>query len=324
MLNIHIQFLTIMTRRYFVSHFLIFIFLLVSCVQAQKRDNEIRLFIIGNSFSQNASRYLPQLAEESNTELIIGRAELGGCSLQRHWEIVEAYEANPRDPKGRQYKGKSLKMLLSEGNWDYVTIQQNSMNSTDLDTYRPYARNLYEYIKSIQPDAEVLIHQTWAYRTDSKDFGRISKDEHTQSAAEMYHRSRAAYQAIADQLGIGILPVGDAFWAVSNHPKFAYKKDPDFNYEAPAEGALPDQHYSLHTGYYWKKDNTFGFDSHHANAAGEFLGSLVWYGVMFERSPENVKFTPENIPDDFARALKTTATKVVQAGAREPQKTLVR
>lgn len=313
-----------MTRRHFISNFLFFIFLLASSVQAQERGREIRLFIIGNSFSQNASRYLPQLAKESNTGLIIGRAELGGCSLQRHWEIVEAYEADPEDPKGRQYKGKSLKMLLSEGKWDYVTIQQNSMNSTDPDTYRPYARNLYEYIKKIQPDAEVLIHQTWAYRTDSKDFGRIDEDEFTQSAAEMYERSRATYHAIANQLGIRVLPVGDAFWAINNHSRFAYKKDLDFNYETPAQGTLPDQHYSLHTGYYWKKDNTFGFDSHHANAAGEFLGSLVWYGVMFDRSPANVKFTPENIPDDFAKALKTTAAKVVQAGAKKREKALVK
>lgn len=313
-----------MTRRHFGGNFLIFIFLLVSSVQAQEKDREVRLFIIGNSFSQNASRYLPQLAEESNTKLIIGRAELGGCSLQRHWEIVEAYEANPEDPKGRQYKGKSLKMLLSEGSWDYVTIQQNSMNSTDRDTYRPYARNLYDYIKKIQPEAEVLIHQTWAYRIDSKDFGRVNKDEYTKSAAEMYERSRAAYHAIANQLGIRVLPVGDAFWAISNHPKFAYKKDPDFDYEAPGQDTLPDQRYSLHTGYHWKKDNTFGFDSHHANAAGEFLGSLVWYGIMFERSPDSVKFTPKNVPDDFARALKTTAAKVVQAAAKKPGKTLVK
>jgi hypothetical protein len=42
------------------------------------------LFLIGNSFSQNAAKYLPQLAQEGNHPLIIGRAEIGGCSLQKH------------------------------------------------------------------------------------------------------------------------------------------------------------------------------------------------------------------------------------------------
>ncbi len=39
-------------------------------------------------------------------------------------------ETKPDDPAGRPYKGKSLQMLLSEGKWDIVTIQQYSMHST--------------------------------------------------------------------------------------------------------------------------------------------------------------------------------------------------
>ena len=296
------------------SRFLLVLFFFASvCGIAQDTDRKIRLFIIGNSFSGNASRYLPDLARESGTELIIGRAELGGCSLQRHWEIAEAYESDANDPKGRQYKGKSLKMLLSEGTWDYITIQQNSMNSTDVNTYRPYAKKLYEYVKAIQPEAEVVIHQTWAYRIDSKDFGRVSKGGHAKDAAEMYEESRKAYLTIAEELNVRLLPVGEAFWMVNTHPKFAYQIDSDFDYESPKPGTLPVQTYSLHTGYYWKKDNgKFSFDSHHANQAGEFLGSLVWYGVLFDESPAKVEFTPPNISEDFAKYLKGVASKAVR------------
>lgn len=296
-----------MIRKHRLSLF-IFLYVFIFIPTLAQQDRTIRLLIIGNSFSGNASRYLPQLAQEHGTNLIIGRAELGGCSLERHWSIVEAYEADHADPKGKQYKGKSLKMLLEEADWDYVTIQQNSMNSTDLETYKPYARNLYDYIRRNEPGAEIVLHQTWAYRIDSKDFGRINAQEHTKSAKEMYERSRAAYHAIAKELGIRLLPVGDAFWSVSTDRRFAYKPDADFDFSNAAAGTLPDQTHSLHVGYFWKQGgDALSFDSHHANKAGEFLGSLVWYGVLFDASPKKVKFTPEGMDADFGKALKREA-----------------
>src|SRR5690606_3191692 len=215
---------------------IIVLLLLPFLTQAQDGKRQIKLFLIGNSFSQDASAFLPQLAEEAGVELVIGRAELGGCSLARHWGIIEAFENNPDDPKGKSYKGKSLKELFLADTWDYVTIQQWSKHSTDVTTFRPYARNIYDYLKALQPDVEVLVHQTWAYRSDSRDWGRLNERESTRSEQEMYERSRESYQTIADELGVRILPVGDAFWQAGNHPKFEFQPDPNFDYNEPAEG----------------------------------------------------------------------------------------
>lgn len=282
-----------------------------------KADKKIRLFIIGNSFSINASKFLPDLARERGHELIIGRAELGGCSLQRHWEIVEFYEANSQDPKGRQYKGKSLKMLLSEENWDIVTMQQNSMNSTDPETYQPYATNLYNYIKKIVPQAEVVLHQTWAYRTDAKTFGQIQPKQHAQSAEEMYLKSRSAYQSVAADLGVRLLPVGNAFWQINSHPKWSYQKDESFNFDNSVPPALPIQTNSLHAGYYWNNEKKLALDANHANAAGEYLGSLVWYACLFKEAPTKLKFVAEGISQDFAHQLKKTAKKATKSLKKE-------
>ena len=168
-------------------------------------------------------------------ELIVGRAELGGCSLERHWGIMEAYENDSDDPKGKSYKGKSFQERFAEEQWDFVTIQQYSKHSTDPDTYRPYAQKIYNLIKRLQPQAEVLMHQTWAYRSDSKDWGRISATEDTKSEAEMYKKSREAYHTIANELGIRILPVGDAFWVAGQHRKFKFQGDDKFTYETPPD-----------------------------------------------------------------------------------------
>lgn len=294
--------------------FVLILMLLVGRTGAQTDQDTLRLFMIGNSFSQNAGRYLPQLAEAGNHPLKIGRAEIGGCSLQKHWELAELAEKDPLDPKGKAYQGKSLRELLSKGKWDVVTIQQNSMNSGDVDTYRPYAKKLYDYIKSIQPEAKVLIHQTWAYRIDSRDFTQIAKNRYASSAEEMWKRSREAYRQIASELGIDLMPVGDAFRKVSTSKKWGYKPDPGFKEQSAVYPNLPEQGNSLHVGYYWTKDKKIGFDSHHANAAGCFLGSLVWYTCLFGDSPAKLKYVPEEIPADFAAYLKKVAFKT--AGKR--------
>lgn len=279
-------------------------------VGAAKSDT-LRLFLIGNSFSRNAARFLPQLAEEGQHPLVIGRAEIGGCSLQKHWELAEAAEKNPDDPKGKPYNGKSLRMLLSEGKWDVVTIQQNSMNSGYVESYLPYARKLHDFIQSIQPQARVVFHQTWAYRSDSKDFTLIESGLNARNAKEMWKKLHKAYYSVASAIGMEVIPVGDAFRKASKGEK-AYRADRNFDFSNPVYPALPDQTYSLHTGYYWTENEKLNFDSHHANEAGCYLGGLVWYTFLFEDSPVKLTFTPEGVPAEFASHLRKIASKVVK------------
>lgn len=271
----------------------------------------LRLFIIGNSFSGNAAKYLPELSKEGGHELTIGRAELGGCSLQRHWEIVEAAEANPDDPKGKQYNGKSLKMLLSEGTWDVVTLQQYSMLSGDVETYQPYARKLHDYIKKLQPLARIVFHQTWAYRADADGFGKIAGETLAQSEKEMWEKSRAAYQTVARELGAAIIPTGDAFWRMSSDRNWGFQKDNNVNAATAKPPRLPAEKHSLHVGYRWD-DAKLTFDSHHANNAGCYLGALVWYGFLFNDSPVSLTFVPEEVPADFAAQLRKTAWTTIK------------
>src|SRR5690606_22687863 len=101
----------------------------VQAQMANKEEKELRLLVIGNSFSRNATLYLPRLAKEVGHKLVIQKAEISGASLKRHWDAVEVAEADPEDPKGRPYGGKSLKMLLREGKWDIITMQQASTYS---------------------------------------------------------------------------------------------------------------------------------------------------------------------------------------------------
>ena len=282
-------------------------FILIQADAQADTSKALRLFLIGNSFSQNASRYLPQLAKDGGYKLVIGRAELGGCPLQRHWDSVAV---NLQDSsRGKAYSGKSLKQLLSSGKWDIVTIQQASILSADSTTYQPYASLLYSFIKTLQPNAKVLIHQTWPYRIDAPSFAQTAKDQYAGTAKEMWQKSREAYHKVAADLGIQIIPVGDAFEMTQEQAAAQYTKA-NFNKDTFVYPSLPPQKYSLHVGYFYNKQK-LELDTHHASAAGCYLAGLVWYSLLFHTSPQNVSFKPDEVSPAFAKVLKRIANKVI-------------
>lgn len=267
----------------------------------------LRVFLIGNSFSQNATTYLPQFAKEGGHEIILGRAEGSGYTMQQHWDAVEAAEANPADAKGKPYAGKSLRELLSAGTWDIVTIQQGSIASSYVDSYRPYAAKLYDFVKKLQPQAEVVVHETWPYRSDAPDFSYVAANGvKAQSNREMYEKLLVAYHTVAAELGARLIPTGDAFWRVASDSQWGYKKDLKFDFANPVAPNLPDQTNSLNEGYRWDGGKLV-LDPRHANEAGKYLGGLVWYGVLFGESPEKVTSAPPSIPAPFAAHLRQVA-----------------
>ncbi len=286
-----------------------------TALDAKKDARQIKLFAIGNSFSANATKYLKDIVKDSgNCELIFAHAMIGGCPLEKHWNLAQKNEANPEDPEGKPYilngKKASLKEMLMTEKWQYVTIQQYSMHSYKIDTYRPHAKNLYDYIKKYAPDAEIVIHQTWAYRADDKQLFKDGFD-----SVKMYQQLTNAYYTIAKELGCKVIPVGTAFQLACESPEWQFKCDESFDCKNPKSPALPKELHSLHSGYSWK-NKKFGFDTHHANFAGEYLGGCVWFEFFFKEDVRKIKFKPQKMLDEDAVLLRDFAHKVVSEGAK--------
>jgi len=288
----------------------------VAAAPTQAEPKTVRLLTVGNSFSQNATRYLESLAKASGHTLVHRPLSVGGASMQLHWDKAQLHEREPQNPSGLYSTKKGLKQELASDAWDFVTIQQASFRSHDVAGYRPYAKQLHDYIKKGSPKAEVLIHQTWAYRADDPRFTKPSSTAGEPATRQAMHDALTrAYDTIASELGTRVIPVGDAFHLADTDAKWGYQIDTKFDFKNAKAPALPDQTHSLHTGWRWGKSkdgkSTLGIDGHHASVAGQYLAGCVFYEMLFGESVVGNTFVPKEIDADYARFLQETAHRAV-------------
>lgn len=169
----------------------------------------MKVLSIGNSFSQDAQRYLHQIARADEVNIEAVNLYIPGCLLSHHYRnMLSEQDAYILETNG-MYTGfkVSLKEALLNRDWDVVTIQQGSRKSADYAAYQPYLNKLVEYIRECAPQAKVAIHQTWAYEKDSKMLSEwVGYTDHI----KMFEDIKAAYQkAFEDSKADILLPSGE-------------------------------------------------------------------------------------------------------------------
>lgn len=333
----------------------------VPALQAKETKQAIKLLTIGNSFASNATEFLPAMAQAAGKDLLIFRANPGGCSFERHAKAMRAFELNPADPAGQLYKSAffpvrndpkktyALQEALAAEKWDYVTIQQVSTLSFKYETFEPYAKEIIDCIHKFAPTAEILIHQTWAYRQDYPGFA-----DGTFNQQMMFDGLVAAYAKLGAAYHLRIVPVGTAIQQARALPRWTFKfPDPAFNYIEPVPGTKPDQTGSLNVGWtiakakarpspavdeeqtvtttgeagttvvkedpVAKKETLVAsLDFKHCNAEGKYLGAAVFYGFLFGEKTADLTYVPPSVKPEDAATLRGIADQVlagVQAAA---------
>lgn len=280
----------------------------------------VRLLTVGNSFSHNATHYLGDIAKANGDTLILREDNIGGSSFDIHLKKLAVWQKDPTSKLGQYTEGKGLQDDLTEKQWDFITIQQASIKSHDVNTYRPYAKQLADFIRNHAPSATLIMHQTWEYRVDDPRFSvKEPKPGEPKSQDEMYAGLKSAYDSIAKELNVKLIPVGDAFHAANRDPQWGYKvPTAKFDSKQAKEAELPDQTHSLNVGWNWKKSTdgkktTLGMDGHHASMAGEYLGACVWYETLFGKSVEGNSFLPKGLDAAYAKFLQSVAHRTVAA-----------
>ena len=165
----------------------------------------LKILSIGNSFSEDAQRYLHGIAESFGKEIHNVNLFIGGCSLERHYNNMLEDAADYRLIRHGIDTSElvSIKQALTETDWDYVTLQQVSTLSYIADSYYPFIKELAAYVRKYAPSAKILLHETWSYEKE-----RLPK--HFGNSRDMFSRIERITRFVAKDIGAdGIIPAGE-------------------------------------------------------------------------------------------------------------------
>ena len=206
----------------------------------------MNVLAIGNSFSQDATRYLSQIAAKNGDYCRTVNLYIGGCPLVRHYDNMlhdaRAYSL--------EYSGEttgfyvSIRQALRARKWDVITLQQVSHKSPRYETYQPYLDVLAAECRRLCPDAKLFIHQTWAYEDGSK---RLCEEMKYKKNGDMFADIKESYDKAAKAVHAdGIIPSGRTMQLLVENGLVAHR------------------------------------DTFHANLGyGRYALGLTWYGTIF-------------------------------------------
>ena len=240
----------------------------------------MKILSIGNSFSQDAHRYLHKLAKTYGDDFKCVNLCIAGCSLRTHYLNMLANNENYYFEFNGENTGikVSISQVLASDDWDVVTLQQASWASAKKETYSPYIEKLAEYIRKYCPNSKIYIHQTWAYEDGSE---RLKVNAGYDSAQKMFFDIQNAYLIAKDLINAnGIIPCGEAMLKAIDLGIGKIHRD------------------TLHA----------------ALGTGRYLLALTWYKVLTGKDIDNNAFNDFDIPvSKEERAIIIEAVKSVTA-----------
>ncbi len=172
----------------------------------------MKILSIGNSFSQDAQRYLYELAKKDGIGFKTVNLYIGACTLRTHYlNVLENNADYFYEMNGIRTGLKvSIREALASDDWDVITLQQASHESTKIQTYSPYLEELALHVKKYCPHAKIYIHQTWAYEENS---ARLTSIAGYTKAEDMFLDIIKAYkEAVKTIKADGLIPSGTAMF----------------------------------------------------------------------------------------------------------------
>lgn len=247
----------------------------------------MKILAIGNSFSQDATRYIKEIANSAGKELKLVNLYIPGCSLERHAKNVltheDAYEYELNGfATGRMI---SVQDALQEEPWDIVTIQQASRGSGLPETYEPFASVLLHCVHFYAPDAKVYFHMTWAYELDSDNRFFPNYDCNQE---KMYGMITGTTKWFTVKAGLDVIESGVLIQNLRQLPAFDY-----------ANGGLS----LCRDGYHM----TFDY--------GRYALGALWAEKLMGINVVETEFAPENTDLSLIKQIRKAAHVLVNGEA---------
>lgn len=223
-------------------------------------QDTLRALFIGNSYMgvNNLPQMVSDLSATLNDVLYFDSNTPGGQTFQNHAANPVNYQKMAAQP------------------WDYIILQGQSQepsfpfNQVNTATL-PYAVQLADSAKAIQPCSQVNYFMTWGRQNGDPQWDSINTFD------KMNQRLRDAYLRIADSANAAVSPVGVAWKYVrDNYPNI----------------------------------NLYQQDGSHPSLEGSYLAACVFYTSLFHESTIGSLYNP-GIDQNTASILQQVASAIV-------------
>lgn len=256
----------------------------------------LKILAIGNSFSDNALKYLPALAKKLGIEEVyVGKLYIGSCDIDKHWQYAQtggeygSFQINTGDGWVNQ-DTKTLKYALECYDWDIITMQQVSGKS-GMESSLGNLQNLIDFVNAnkTNPNAKLYWHMTWAYSqfTGHGSFANYNNDQMTM------------YQAIVDLTKNCIVP-NECFAGI-----------------IPAGTAVQNYRGTYINNSVMESDYITMSDGYHLRNFSEVLAAMTWIRTLTGLSLDGIRFT-SNEDMYFAQGQLRTIKRAVEYAYLNP------
>ena len=219
----------------------------------------MKILAIGNSFSEDATRYLHDIAKADGQDMKVVNLCIGGCSLFTHYENMMSDSRHYMLQLNGHATGVfvSIREALISDEWDYVTLQQVSHESIRYATFQPYLKALSDYVALNAPKAKQLLHQTWAYKAATPN---LCESLHYKTPWEMFTDVKNAYAKAAEESGLPLILGGEGLMNLVKEGLRNVYRDPIHASLGLGRYTLGLVWYGFLTGRALPKDTPWAFD----------------------------------------------------------------
>ena len=231
-------------------------------LEAEETEKPVyRVLFIGNSYTyfNNLWDIFFAVSKGEGYELETASVTQGGYTLQQMADVTNSF-------------GARVDNLLKTQKYDAVFLQEQSLTpATSPASFYDAVRALDEKVTA--NGAKGILYQTWARKAGSAELGAYGLTHES-----MTMKLAASYEAIAEECGMFLSPVGSAFYDVAkNHPEI----------------------------------NLYNSDYSHPSPAGSYLAALCHYATVYGKSPVGVSYVCGVNTLEAAEILQQAAHKAV-------------
>lgn len=260
--------------------------LLTACQSAPSVPSTLKVLALGSKTSEDAvEQYLWDIAHADGRQILTGNAYVPACTLEKHYGFIQSGENAYSYRKVQMEDGQrivtdsvTLKQILQDEDWDYVSIQQLISLSSDFATFEPYLDTILAFLRANLPaKTKILFHHTWSYgpNATNADFDNFSRD-----GQKMFEAICECTKKVLNREEItGVIPSGTAV-------------------QLARQTAL---------GNDLTRDNIhMGLDK------GRYIVALTWYETLFNTSCQGNTYHPSGVSEQEAVLCQKAAHEACQ------------